>query len=53
MLKDSSLSFIREQNVAFDLMNYRRSRPEVFCKKRVLKNFEKFTEKYRRQSLFF
>ena len=31
----------------------RRSRPEVFCKKGVLKNFTKFTGKHLRQSLFF
>ena len=31
----------------------RRSRPEVFCKKGVLKNFTKFTEKHLCQSLFF
>ena len=29
------------------------SRPEVFCKKTVLKNFTKFTGKYLCQSLFF
>ena len=33
--------------------NYRSSRPEVFCKKGVLKNFAKFTEKHLCQSLFF
>ena len=31
----------------------RSSRPEVFCKKGVLKNFTKFTGKYLCQSLFF
>ena len=31
----------------------RSSRPEVFCKKCVLRNFAKFTEKHQRQSLFF
>ena len=30
----------------------RRSPPEVFCKKRVLKNFAKFTEKHLCQSHF-
>ena len=30
----------------------RSSRPEVFCKKDVLKNFAKFTGKHRCQSLF-
>ena len=29
------------------------SRPEVFCKKRVLRTFVKFTGKHLRQSLFF
>ena len=33
--------------------NYRSSRPEVFCKKGVLRNFAKFTGKYLCQSLFF
>ena len=33
--------------------NYRSSRPEVFCKKVVLRNFAKFTEKHLCQSLFF
>ena len=31
----------------------RSSRPEVFCKKGVLRNFTKFTEKHLCQSLFF
>ena len=31
----------------------RRSRPEVFCKKGVLRNFAKFTGKHLFQSLFF
>ena len=31
----------------------RSNRPEVFCKKDVLKNFEKFTEKHLCQNLFF
>ena len=31
----------------------RSSRPEVFCKKGVLKNFAKFTGKHLCQSLFF
>ena len=36
-------------------LNYcdRSSRPEVFCKKRVLRNFTKFTGKHLCQSLFF
>ena len=32
---------------------YRSSRPEVFCKKDVFKNFAKFTGKHLCQSLFF
>ena len=31
----------------------RSSRPEVFCKKSVLRNFAKFTGKHLYQSLFF
>ena len=31
---------------------FRSSRPEVFCKKAVLKNFAKFTGKHLRQSIF-
>ena len=32
--------------------SFRSSRPEVFCKKDVLKNFSKFTGKHLFQSLF-
>ena len=32
---------------------YRSSRPEMFCKKGVLRNFAKFTGKHLCQSLFF
>ena len=32
---------------------FRSSRPDVFCKKGVLRNFTKFTEKHLCQSLFF
>ena len=32
---------------------FRSSRPEVFCKKAVLRNFAKFTGKHLCQSLFF
>ena len=32
---------------------FRSSRPEVFCKECVLKNFEKFTARHLCQSLFF
>ena len=34
-------------------IQFRRSRPEVFCEKSVLKNFEKFITKHLCQSLFF
>ena len=41
-------------NAAFIyLHSYRSSRPEVFCKKGVLKNFAKFTGKHLCQRLFF
>ena len=33
--------------------NERSSRPEVFCKKGILRNFAKFTGKHLCQSLFF
>ena len=33
--------------------DFQRQPPEVFCKKGVLKNSAKFTEKHLRQSLFF
>ena len=36
-----------------ELSIYRNSRPEVFCKKGVLRNFVKFTGKQLCQSLFF
>ena len=39
--------------VCKDPSDYRSSRPEVFCKKIVLKNFTKFTGKHQCQSLFF
>ena len=34
-------------------MNTRSSRPEVFCKKGLLRNFAKFTRKHLCHSLFF
>ena len=36
-----------------DPSDYRSSRPEVFCKNGVLRNFAKFTGKHLCQSLFF
>ena len=37
----------------YKAVTYRSSRPEVFCKKGVLKDFVKLTEKHLCQSLFF
>ena len=34
------------------ILTFRSSRPDVFCKKGVLRNFAKFTGKHLRQSLF-
>ena len=34
-------------------MDYQKQPPEVFCKKRFLRNFAKFTGKHLCQSLFF
>ena len=34
-------------------LTFRMSRPEMFCKKGVFRNFTKFTEKHLYQSLFF
>ena len=42
-----------ESKVSIFFKTYRNSRPEVFCKKGVLRNFTKFTEKHLCQSLFF
>ena len=39
-------------NIEYTIFLCRSSRPEVFCKKGVLKNFTKFTEKHLCQSLF-
>ena len=40
-------------DVCKDPSNYRSSHPEVFCKKGVLRNFEKCTGKHLCHSLFF
>ena len=40
-------------DVCKDASDYRNSRPEVFCKKGVLRNFEKLTGKHLCQGLFF
>ena len=42
--------FVRERTIETRI--YRNSRPEVFCKKGVLRNFVKFTRKHLCQSLF-
>ena len=39
-------------NIEYTIFQCRRSRLEVFCKKGVLKDFTKFTEKHLCQSLF-
>ena len=36
-----------------EMLFYRSSCPELFCKKGILRNFAKFTEKHGGQSLFF
>ena len=41
------------QSFDHSLINRRISRPEMFCKKSVHRNFAKFTEKHLCQSLFF
>ena len=38
---------------SYDLRKNRSSRPEVYCKRGVLRNFTKFTGKHLCQSLFF
>ena len=38
---------------SLDVIKHRNSRPEVFCKKGVVRNFAKFTAKHLCQSLFF
>ena len=38
---------------ALKINQYRSSRPEVFCKKVVLRNFAEFTRKHLRKRLFF
>ena len=52
------LCWFKEWKVGFSeiqiqLLNFRSSRPEVFCKKGVVRNFAKFTGKHLCQSLFF
>ena len=42
----------KPSNIRKYLVNFRSSRPEVFCRKGVLKNFAKFSGKHLYQSLF-
>ena len=42
-----------QKNIKEKLKNISLSRPEVFCKKGVLRNLTKFTGKHLRQNLFF
>ena len=49
LTKDSTYSFI----IVAGLIIIRSSRPEVFCKKGVFRNFAKFTGKHMCQRLFF
>ena len=53
--KLSKYPYVNEvtEKAAFQFMKYRSSRPEVFCKKGVLRNFSKLTEKHLCQSFFF
>ena len=43
----------RVPNISVGTIIFRGSRPEVFCKKDILKNFAKFTGKHLCKSLFF
>ena len=45
-------SYHYNTDVCKDPSDYRSSRPEVFCKKGVLRNFAKYSGKHLRQSLF-
>ena len=45
--------FLRQPNFGVFSVCHRGSRPEMFCKKGVLRNFTKFTGKHMCQSLFF
>ena len=44
---------IQQNDQKIKNLHFRSSRPEVFCEKRVLRNFSKFTGKHLCQSLFF
>ena len=47
------LKNFQERYVLEHMVSFRTSRPEVFCKKSVLRNFTKFTGKHLCQGLFF
>ena len=51
--KTSKTKFFRNEKYWIEAAEYRNSRPEVFCKKGVLRNFTKFTGNHLCQSLFF
>ena len=53
LLRVNSLCCSPECEKGNTRIKHRRSRPEVFCKKGVLRNFTKFTGKHLCQSLFF
>ena len=48
-----AIPLLSEKKRRFSFLFCRSSRPEVFCKKGVFKNFTKFTGKHLRQNLFF
>ena len=55
IIGESNAIAIRQtlEKLGLDIANMRSSRPEMFCKKGVLRNFTKFTGKHQCQSLFF
>ena len=52
-IKDNNLADNKGHILVLKVNTDRSSHPKVFCKKGVLRNFVKFTGKYRRQGLFF
>ena len=51
-IKDNNLADNKGHILVLKVNTDRSSHPKVFCKKGVLRNFVKFTGKYRRQDLF-
>ena len=51
--QDTISLFVKTINQKATCWRFRNSRPEMFCKNVVLKNFTKFTRKHVFQSLFF